>query len=101
MPTHRIQVTVENDKISVTPDSLSMTTADEVQWAGTNPKKFSIVFDDEAVFGQRELGHSLATARQKARRKGRFKYSVVSEDDPGLVLDPVIIVGDPPTDPNT
>jgi len=101
MPNHRIEVTVDKDSIRVSPETLSMTMADDVQWTGTNSKKFSIVFDEDGVFGQRTMGHSMATAAQKARRRGRFKYSVVSEDDPGLMLDPIIIVGDPPTDPNT
>lgn len=101
MPTHQIKVTVENNSIHVTPDPLIMTTADEVHWAGTNSRRFKIVFDDDAAFGRRELDHATATARQKAHRRGRFKYTVVAEDDPGLVLDPVVVVGDPPTDPNT
>jgi hypothetical protein len=100
MPTHKISVTVEKDSISVDPQTLTMTSVDEVHWAGTNARKFSIVFENEGVFGRRELEHAVATTRQRARVKGRFKYSVVSTEDRGVTLDPIIIVEDPPTIPN-
>jgi hypothetical protein len=99
MAVYKISVTVGDSAIQVDPDTLTMTSADEVQWAGTNPRKFSIVFDNDGVFGRRELEHAAATSRQRARIRGRFKYTVVSTENPGLQLDPVIIVGDPPTDP--
>jgi hypothetical protein len=100
MATHKISVTVGDASIQVDPNTLRMTSADEVHWAGTNPKKFSIMFENEGVFGRRELDHATATTRQRARAKGRFKYTVVSSDKPSLKLDPEIIVGDPPTGPN-
>ena len=99
MASHKISVTVGKDQIQVSPETLSMTSADDVQWASTNGRGFSIVFDDERAFGRRELEHSVAQAANRARAKGRFKYSVVAADDPNLKLDPVIIVGDPPTNP--
>jgi hypothetical protein len=99
MATHKISVTVGDTSIKVEPDTLKMTSADEVHWAGTNPRKFSIVFDNEGVFGRRELDHAVATTRQRARTKGRFKYTVVSSEKPAVKLDPVIIIGDPPTGP--
>jgi hypothetical protein len=97
MPSHRISVTVEKDSIRVTPETLAMTTADVVQWAGTNERTFSIVFDDDRMVGKRELPHAEAKNPNRARAKGRFKYSVVSVDDPRVKLDPIIIVSDPPT----
>ncbi len=100
MPTHKISVTVDANAIRVTPDPLPMTSKDDVHWAGTGPRKFSIVFDQEGVFGKRELNHAEATTLQRPRLKGRFKYTVVSADDPGLKLDPEIIIGDPPTTPD-
>ena len=100
MATHRISVTVDADSIRVDPDTLTMTSADEVQWAGTNPRKFSLVFEQEGAFGRRELDHDSATTGQKARTQGRFKYTVVSMEDRSVQLDPVIIVTDPPTGPN-
>jgi len=100
MATHQISVTVDDAAIQVDPNTLMMTSADEVHWAGTNPRKFSIVFDNDGVFGRRELAHEVATTRQRARIKGRFKYTVVSSEKPDLKLDPVIIVVDPPTGPN-
>jgi hypothetical protein len=101
MASHSISVTVGTDSIRVEPDTLAMTTADEVQWKSTNSRAFSLVFEDERPFGRRQLDHAAATARQRAQAKGRFKYSVVSDENPGLVLDPVVVVGDPPsqTDP--
>jgi hypothetical protein len=98
MATHTISVTVGKDSIQVVPDSLFMTTVDEVSWAGTDSRQFTIVFDDDGPFGQRDLSHAHATSRQKPRSRGRFKYTVISADDPNMKLDPDIIVGDPPTE---
>jgi hypothetical protein len=97
MPTHSISVTVEADVIRVQPETLVMTTLDEAQWTPTNGRKFTIEFDGDGPFGNRRLDHAAATGRQKPRVKGRFKYTVVSEENPGLRLDPVIIVDPPPT----
>jgi hypothetical protein len=97
MPTHRISVTVEANVIRVQPETLAMTTLDEVQWTPTNGGRFTIEFDGDGPFGNRRLDHATAIGRQKPRVKGRFKYSVVSEENPGLRLDPVIIVDPPPT----
>ena len=99
MPIHKISVTVDARAIRVTPDPLAMTSKDDVHWAGTGPRKFSIVFDDARVFGKRELTHAEATSQQRPKVKGSFKYTVVAADDPGLVLDPEIIITDPPTEP--
>jgi hypothetical protein len=100
MATHRISVTVDDASIRVTPETLTMTSDDEVHWAGTNPRRFSIVFEKESPFETRELAHDQAASKRRARSKGRFKYVVVSADDPGLRLDPVIIVDDPPSGPH-
>lgn len=100
MTTHRISVTVGDDSIKVDPDTLVMTSRDEVHWAATNGRAFSIVFAGGSPFGDTELNHSAATTRQRPRQRGRFKYSVVSVDRPGLRLDPVIIVEEPPSSPN-
>ena len=99
MARHRISVTVEKDRIQVVPDTLSMTAADDVHWRDTNGRAFSIRFDDERAFGMREMEHRVAISPMRARARGRFKYTVVSAEDPSLKLDPVIIVGDPPTNP--
>ena len=97
MRSHTISVTVGKDSITVEPETLKMTTQDEVQWTGRNAKKFSIEFEGNGPFGASRLSHSTATAKQKPHVKGRFKYSVISDDDPGLVLDPDIIIDPPPT----
>ena len=81
MATHTISVTVDAKSIRVDPDTLTMTSADEVHWAGTNDRKFTLVFEQEGVFGRPDLDHAVATMPQRARIKGRFKYTVVSMDD--------------------
>jgi len=98
--THKISVTVDEGSIQVVPETLTMTSVDDVQWAGTNSRAFSIVFDNENAFGARELDHAVAKAPNRPRAKGRFKYTVVSAEDRNVTLDPVVIVGDPPTHPN-
>ena len=100
--THEIAVTVEKDRIQVEPDTLTMTSNDEVYWKGTTPRGFSIVFDGEGPFASREIRHADATTgRHKPRGKGRHKYTVVSDENPGLELDPVIIIEEPPTGSGT
>jgi len=98
MKTHRIEVTVDEGSIRVKPDTLIMTMNDDVQWAGTNARQFSVVFDNAGPFDASELGYARAVTRLKPNSRGHFKYTVVSSDDPALKLDPVIIVEDPPTE---
>jgi hypothetical protein len=97
MKTHSISVTVDADTIRVSPETLVMTTLDEVQWAATNARRFSIEFDGSGPFVSAQLDHTAAISPQKPKAKGRFKYTVVSEENPGLRLDPVIVVDPPPT----
>jgi hypothetical protein len=96
---HTINVTISGKSITVKPDRLEMYTIDDVRWAGQNAHKFSIVFDNPAPFG-RELKHAIASTKQKPKagsKTGEFKYTVVSEETPGLKLDPTIIIDPPPT----
>jgi hypothetical protein len=88
---------MESNSIQVNPNSLVMTSADEVYWGGTNNRAFTIRFDNEGPFGQRNLSHADAVSRKKPRVKGRFKYTVISADNPSVMLDPDIVVEDPPT----
>lgn len=97
MRSHTISVTVDASTIRVDPETLVMTMRDEVRWAGTNARGFSIEFDGDGPFGARRLAHAAATTRQTPRTKGRFKYTVVSDEDSGLRLDPVIVIDPPPT----
>jgi plastocyanin len=97
MRTHKISVTVDHNAIRVDPDTLTMTPLDEVHWAGMTARKFSIVFDGNGPFASRELAHAVAHGKHRPRAKGRYKYTVVSEENPSLKLDPVIIVDEPPT----
>lgn len=95
MRTHRIDVMVESNAIRVEPGTLVMTTQDEVHWAGGG--RFSIEFDGDGPFGSRQLAYEAATTRRKPAAKGRFKYTVISERDPAVRLDPVIIIDPPPS----
>jgi hypothetical protein len=97
MKTHTISVTVDADAIRVDPETLVMSTLDEAQWAATNARRFSIEFDGSGPFASAQLGHAAANSPQKPKAKGRFKYTVVSEENPSLRLDPVIIVDPPPS----
>jgi len=97
MRTHKISVTVDQNAIRVEPDELTMWAVDEVHWAGMNPRKFTIVFDGKGPFVNRELAHAVAHGKHRPQAKGRFKYTVVSEENPSLKLDPVIIVDEPPS----
>lgn len=97
--THTINVTVGSDSIQVEPNTLTMSALDSVQWSGTNARAFSIEFDQASPFASRQLPHAAARSAQRPANKGRFKYTVVSTDDPKLRLDPIIIVQDPPTEP--
>lgn len=97
MRSHSISVTVESNAIRVEPETLVMSIQDDVRWAGANARRFSIEFDGDGPFSNRQLAHAAATASQKPRAKGRYKYTVVSEENPGLRLDPIIIVDPPPT----
>ena len=100
MAVHKISVTVDEGTIRVDPDELHMTRQDEVHWEGTNPRKFSIQFEGKSPFQPLRLEHTAAARRLRPERQGIFKYSVISEEDPRLKLDPVIVVEEPPTDPN-
>lgn len=100
MAVHRISVTVGSSAIQVSPDTLTMSAADDVFWEGANPQKFSIAFDGPGPFNAATLSHSAATSKARPIRRGRFKYTVISESNPSLKLDPIIIVEDPPTGPN-
>ena len=97
MATHRITVTVGPSDIEVSPQTLTMSSADVVQWAGTNAREFSIEFDGAGPFSSARLPHAVARNAQRPTSKGRFKYTVVSSENPSLRLDPIIIVEDPPT----
>ena len=97
MKTYTVSVTVGQSSITVQPENQVMTTNDEIQWSSGNGRRFSIEFDGAGPFESRVLAHAAATTKRKPRSQGRFKYSVVSEDNPGLKLDPQIIIDPPPT----
>ena len=97
MASHRISVTVDSASIRVAPESLFMTTKDDVSWSATNGKEFSIEFDGNGPFESRSLSHATASGRNTPRARGAFKYSVISSENSDLRLDPEVVVGDPPT----
>ena len=97
MKTYTVSVTVGQNSITVQPETQVMTTDDEIQWASGNGRRFSIEFDGPGPFVSSRLAYAAATTKQRPRSKGRFKYSVVSEENPGLKLDPDVIVDPPPT----
>jgi hypothetical protein len=96
---HRVAVTVEAKAIRVVPETLVMTSDDHVHWAGSNANKFTIEFEGVGPFADRRLTHDVAMTEQKPKRTGRYKYTVISVENPALVLDPVVIVDEPPTGP--
>lgn len=96
---HTISVTVEGRTISVSPDPLRMTSADDLKWIGAGSQKFRIEFDGAGPFAIAKLAHDEATKPQRPRVTGRFKYTVLLESDPSVKLDPEVIVGDPPSTP--
>jgi hypothetical protein len=97
--THKVAVTVDAAGIRVEPETLRMTSVDEVHWAGANANKFTIEFDGPGPFAERRLTHDMAATKQKPKRTGRYKYTVISVANPAVVLDPVVIVEEPPTGP--
>jgi hypothetical protein len=99
MKRHKVSVTVEGRGIRVSPDPVFMTSADEVHWGGTGPQRFTVEFDGAGPFPSRMLSHESAAAPQRPKQKGRFKYTVALESDPSVRLDPEVIVGDPPSQP--
>ena len=96
---HRVSVTVEAKAIRVVPETLVMTSDDDVHWAGSNASRFAIEFEGVGPFADRRLTHEMAATKRKPARKGRYKYTVISAENPALVLDPVVIVEEPPTGP--
>lgn len=99
MKSHSISVVVEGRQISVSPDPLVMTSDDELRWTCSGPHRIAVEFDGPGPFANRQLGHDLATAAQRPKQRGRFKYTVSLESDPSVILDPDIIVEDPPSTP--
>ena len=97
--THQVMVTVEANAIRVTPDTLVMTSLDELQWVGSNAKKFTIEFEGTGPFAESKLTHEKATAKQQPTRTGRYKYTVISVENPAILLDPTVVVDAPPTPP--
>jgi len=97
MSTYTVSVTVGQGSITVEPDTQVMTVNDEIQWSSGNGRAFSIEFDGPGPFGSRTLSHAAATSRRRPTALGRFKYTVISDENSSLRLDPIIIIDPPPT----
>ena len=97
---HTISVHVDGRSIRVTPDPLHMTSADELRWSSPTAHRFTVEFAGDGPFASARLAHDAATRSQRPTRKGRFKYTISLESDPSVMLDPEVIVGDPPSTPN-
>jgi|SRR5262245_6069075 len=100
MKQHQVSVTVNGRAIRVNPDTVVMTSADELKWISPGAQRITIEFEGAGPFANRTLSHDVATAPQRPRQKGQFKYTVALESDPSVRLDPDVIVGDPPTQPD-
>src|SRR6185503_19522826 len=96
---HTIFITVEDSSISVSPETLLMHSRDEVRFVATNGRRFLIVFDGTGPFARPDLAYAAATQRLRPLAKGHFKYTIISEANPSIQLDPVIIVDVPPSWP--
>ena len=96
---HTIFITVEDSSIRVSPETLAMSTRDEVRFVATNGRRFLISFDGAGPFARPDLAYVMATQRLRPLTKGHFKYTIISESNPSIQLDPVIIVEAPPSCP--
>ena len=94
---HTIFITVEDTSIQVVPETLRMNQRDQVRFKATNGRGFSIVFDDKTPFDNQKLPFAKAVGTLRPLMKGRFKYTIVSDENPQLQLDPVIIIDPPPS----
>lgn len=95
---HTIFVTVEDTSIRVVPETITMNKRDHLRFVATNGRGFSIMFDNLGPFGSQRLSFDVAKGRLNPLEKGQFKYTVISDENPSLILDPVIIIEDPPTE---
>ena len=98
MKRHKVSVSIQGRTISVSPDPVVMTSADELHWGSSGSDRFTVEFDGAGPFANSRLGHDSATSPQRPTRTGRFKYTVSLESDPSVSLDPDVIVGDPPSE---
>jgi hypothetical protein len=98
MKRHKVTVSVQGRTISVSPDPIVMTSADELHWGSSGADRFTVEFDGQGPFASSRLAHDLATSPQRPTRTGRFKYTVALESDPSVSLDPDVVVGDPPSE---
>lgn len=95
-----INVTVGETSISVDPDTCHVKRAQDIQWAAVNSQPFRIEFANESPFQEMVLDFSAATTPRQVRSEAEmkdYKYTVVSERNPGVKLDPIIIIDDPPS----
>ena len=95
MAVHQVNVTIQNGMITVDQPVVRIHEDSFVQWNGNEP--FSIEFDKPNAFGAR-LSHAEAQRPNgpKQGNSGSYKYTIVSDKDNRIKLDPIVIV-DPGT----
>ena len=98
MATHTVTISIEGRSISVDKPKVKMGELDDLQWRGN--EGFSIEFDSpRSPFGQ-VLDHARAQGLNRPQVgyiAGSYKYTVISDRDKSIKLDPVIIIDPPPT----
>ena len=98
MSLHVVNVTIQGKTITVDLDPVRIHDQSTIQWVGNEP--FSITFKETGPFGAR-LSHSQAQEPRKPNQgwHGRYKYTIISDQDSSIVLDPIVIVDPGPTKP--
>jgi hypothetical protein len=95
-----INVTVTETGISVDPDRCRIRRAQSVRWAAVNNEPFRIEFLDESPFEVKVLDFSAATTPSEVTpyaEMREYKYTIVSNRNPTVKLDPIIVIDDPPS----
>jgi hypothetical protein len=88
---HVVKVTINGKTISVDKDRVTVHQDSFVQWSGN--EAFSITFQDPGPFGAR-LNHADAQKPHGPNKgfTGSYKYTVTSDRDSTIELDPFVIV---------
>ncbi|NNF06124.1 MAG: hypothetical protein HKN21_05135 [Candidatus Eisenbacteria bacterium] len=98
-----VHVTVGEDSISVDPETIHMRREDRLRWVGKNPKRFAVVFEKDSPFDEVEIDDEKVKRSQQPRRNAEFmkyKYTVISTENPSVMLDPLVIIDPPDTNPD-
>jgi len=96
MAHHTVTVTIQDGRIKVDQDTVEIHEDSFLNWKGNEP--FTIEFQNGNAFGK-SLNHSRATQFMQPRPgyPGTYKYTIISDRDRTIKLDPTIIVQPGPT----